>query len=417
MDRRDFLGTTMASVTASITASVPASARHRKAPRILLVSGWQTINIGDIGHTPGMLRLLERHLPQAEVVLWPRNIGDGVKEMLVKHFPKVTSAMTAAEVTQAFADCDFLLHSSGPALVGGKQLAEWSAKTKKPYGILGITVGTMDDASRAVLNGAKFFYTRDTLSLAYAKKEKITTPILDFAPDSAFAVDIRDDAKADAFRAKHGLEEGKFLCVIPKYRNTPYWLVRKPVSDKPLTDGDKAKDKTNQAMKESDFAKVRPAVIEFLKTTPYKVVLVPEDKTHININKEMFLDRIPDDLKSRVVWKDDYWLTDEAISLYLKSLGLLSMDMHSPIMCIGNGIPAIHCRFKEQTTKGQMWNDIGLNNWLFNLDDEKDGDKITAALLAMVKDPAAAKKTALKAKAFVDGKFAETFKVLGKSLA
>jgi len=31
-------------------------------------------------------------------------------------------------------------------------------------------------------------------------------------------------------------------------------------------------------------------------------------------------------------------------------------------MCIGNGIPAVVCRFKEQTTKGFMWEDIGLGD-------------------------------------------------------
>jgi hypothetical protein len=29
------------------------------------------VNIGDIAHTPGMLALLERHLPEAEITLWP----------------------------------------------------------------------------------------------------------------------------------------------------------------------------------------------------------------------------------------------------------------------------------------------------------------------------------------------------------
>ena len=35
----------------------------KRAPRILLRSSWQTVNIGDIAHTPGVLRLLEKHLP------------------------------------------------------------------------------------------------------------------------------------------------------------------------------------------------------------------------------------------------------------------------------------------------------------------------------------------------------------------
>ncbi|MFK7817687.1 MAG: hypothetical protein AB8G99_03125 [Planctomycetaceae bacterium] len=35
--------------------------------------------------------------------------------------------------------------------------------------------------------------------------------------------------------------------------------------------------------------------------------------------------------------------------------------MHSPIMCIGNCIPVAVGRFEEQSNKGLMWGDIGLN--------------------------------------------------------
>ena len=71
--------------------------------------------------------------------------------------------------------------------------------------------------------------------------------------------------------------------------------------------------------------------------------------------------------------------------------------MHSPIMCIGNGIPAIVCRWAEQTSKGFMWRDIGLNDWLFTLDNEDEIKAVAPAVLAMAKDPAGAKVKAAKA--------------------
>ncbi len=40
-----------------------------KPYRILLRSSWQTVNIGDIAHTPGMLALLERYRSDAEVII------------------------------------------------------------------------------------------------------------------------------------------------------------------------------------------------------------------------------------------------------------------------------------------------------------------------------------------------------------
>lgn len=63
-----------------------------------------------------------------------------------------------------------------------------------------------------------------------------------------------------------------------------------------------------------------------------------------------------------------YWLTDEAVSTYSRSAGLFGLEMHSPIMCIAQGIPAIFCRFDEQTSKGYMWRDIGPGDWLFDMD-------------------------------------------------
>ena len=69
--RRTFL----AGLAATACAGPDLAATVRRPPRVLLRSSWQTVNIGDIAHTPGMLRLLGEHLPDAEVTLWPGNIG------------------------------------------------------------------------------------------------------------------------------------------------------------------------------------------------------------------------------------------------------------------------------------------------------------------------------------------------------
>ena len=78
------------------------------------------------------------------------------------------------------------------------------------------------------------------------------------------------------------------------------------------------------------------------------------------VGREMFWDKLPAEVKQRVVWRERFWLTDEALSTYVRSAGLFGSEMHSPIMAVGNGIPAIVCRFEEQTSKGFMWRDIGL---------------------------------------------------------
>src|SRR5688500_19024314 len=89
--RRSFLAqfsTALAAATAG--RSLLAADGTPRKPRVLLKSGWQTVNIGDIGHTPGMLRLLAEHLPGIDVALWPNSIGGNDTPALFKrHFPNL----------------------------------------------------------------------------------------------------------------------------------------------------------------------------------------------------------------------------------------------------------------------------------------------------------------------------------------
>ncbi|NBR43164.1 MAG: polysaccharide pyruvyl transferase family protein, partial [Verrucomicrobia bacterium] len=143
------------------------------------------------------------------------------------------------------------------------------------------------------------------------------------------------------------------------------------------------------------------AIVQIVKQTDLKVLICPEDRTQMALGKEILFDKLPDEVKDRVVWRQDYWLTDEALSVYVRSAGLFGNEMHSPIMCVGNGIPAIVCRWAEQTSKGNMWKDIGLSEWLFDLDDETQLAGIVPAVLAMAKDPIAAKAKVSKAQAIL----------------
>ena len=89
--------------------------------------------------------------------------------------------------------------------------------------------------------------------------------------------------------------------------------------------------------------------------TPLKVLVCPEDQSQMTVGKRWIVDKLPAEVRERVVWRERFWLTDEALSTYVRSAGLFGLEMHSPIMCIGNGVPAIVCRFAEQTSKGIMW--------------------------------------------------------------
>ncbi len=402
---------------------IAACLADAKPKRILLRSSWQTVNIGDIAHTPGVLKLIETYLPNAEVYLWPSKLDNGVDELLKQSFPKVKFAQGADALKKAFDECDFLLHGSGASLVAERDVVKWSEATGKPYGVYGITLpekkssSTTETSEEAmaqtigVLSDAEFVFFRDSKSLALAKRLGCNSSVMEFGPDGAFACDLRDAHKAEKFLAEHDLETGKFLCCIPRLRYTPYWTIASKKSEL-----DEVKHDRNEAMKEHDHAQLRKAIIDVVRNTEMKVLICPEDQTQMKVGREMLYDQLPGDVLKRVAWRPDYWLTGEAVSVYVRSAGLFGNEMHSPIMCIGHGVPAIVCRFAEQTSKGYMWEDIGLGDWLFDLDDEVQVANIASTVLAIAKDPAAAKIKAAKAKSFVEQRQRETMAVLSAKL-
>jgi len=417
MDRRFF-------VVSSLTAAFSAIAAEKgRPPRIVLRSSWQTVNIGDIAHTPGILRLLEEFFPEVEISLWPSRVDNGVDAMLLARFPKLRIIQGDEALRAAFQDGDFLLHGSGPSLVGEKDVLRWRTETGKPYGVYGITFGPKGSTSTAsasdaalagtidLFNGAQFVFFRDSKSLSFAKEKGAVCPLMGFAPDAAFAVDLRDDAAADAFLAANGLEPGRFLCCIPRLRYTPYWTL----SEKKAA-FDPVKHARNEAMKEHDHRPLRDALIAVVRETSMKILLCPEDRTQMAVGKELLLDPLPPEVRAKVVWRPNYWLTAEAVSTYVRSAGLFGNEMHSPIMCIGNGIPAIVCRWPEQTTKGYMWEDIGLNDWLFDLDDEARVAQVVPTVLAIARDPEVARAKAEAARERVRQRQRETMGILGAAL-
>jgi hypothetical protein len=184
-----------------------------------------------------------------------------------------------------------------------------------------------------------------------------------------------------------------------------------------MTDEDERKHKVNEAKKEQDHAGLRAGIVSIVRETKLNVLVCPEDQSQMTVGKELLVDPLPDDVKKRVVWREKYWLTDEARSTYLRSAGLFGNEMHSPIMCVGSGVPALVCRWAEQTSKGYMWRDIGLGEWLFDMDDEKERGRVAGAVLDFAKDLKGAKEKTAKARAFVQERQTATMKALAAELA
>ena len=58
----------------------------------------------------------------------------------------------------------------------------------------------------------------------------------------------------------------------------------------------------------------------------------------------------------------------DATTVYIRSSNVFGFEPPSPILCIGHGIPGIVDRFTEQGIKGNIWWDIRLDDWLFDID-------------------------------------------------
>src|SRR5688572_18795612 len=420
MNRRSFLGMAFwGGLALRVRAAVPGG-----RPCILLRSSWQVVNIGDVAHTPGVLALLERHVPDAEVILWASSdLSAEVAAMEHRRFPKLRivkgtiredGSASDADLADAIRKADFLLHGSGASLVAAKDVAAFVKHTGKPFGVYGITHGSFftGRTDKELLNQAKFVYFRGSVSLEFAKREGVTAPIMEFAPDGAFACDLRNDAAAEAFLNANGLKEGEFVCCIPRLRYTPYWEIRRET----MTAEQRRRQARNEAMAEEDHAPLREAIRAVLRETQMKVLVCPEDQSQMAVGKRWIVDRLEAKERERVVWREQFWLTDEALSTYVRSAGLFGLEMHSPIMCIGNGVPALVGRFSEQTSKGLMWRDIGLGDWLFDMDQPSDVERLTPTVLELARNPEAARAKAAKAREFVEKRQRETMAHVAKSV-
>ena len=440
LNRRTFL-----TRTAAATALAPlvrpsifaAAAKSGRPPRILLRSSWQSVNIGDIGHTPGALSLIEKHFPEAEVTLWPGNLGHGSRDLLTKGYPRLKIAEgsvvdgkpTTPALAKAWEETDLYLSGSGSGFPASAQAVMFRRATGKPVGVFGVSTdpisgiggdrdpegGTLVSIReralklppthlsadlRFIMDQSAFFFCRDTISRDYLKAQGVKTPILEFGPDAQLGMHLRDDAKGFAWLKARGLEEGKFISVIPRLRYTPYYRIREGAKRTPSDD---VRDAINNRTTEQDHSKVRDMIIAYVKNTGNKVMVCAEMTYEVELGKEVLVDPLPAEIKKNVIWRDTYWLPDEAASIYSKAQAVISLECHSPLIALHNGTPTFYVRQPTDTCKGQMYRDFGAGEWFFEID-ETNGAQLWSRLEAIHKDPAKAKAKVKAIMATVDAR-------------
>ncbi len=401
--RRHFI----ASVTAALGGSVFAADGRPKT--IVLQSAWAVHNIGDIGHTPGTLRVLEEHLPEVRIVLWAMKLDERVEAMLRARFPKVTILQgspskndeAGLKLQQAIKGCDLFIRNSG--MGQDTSFMKFCKENGKPYGLFGqsyfpdMVTGEGAEERIALLNGASFIYTRETKTLGILKDAGVKPPVLEFGPDGCFGIDVRDDERGLATMQKLGLEERKFITI----------QLRTHTPSHPGVD-DKRPQKLNPlhptprmiADDERRAAKYCDLITRWVKKTGHKVLIAPEVHKEMEHNKRFIYDKLPADIQKHVVNLEYFWNADEAASVFARAHTVVCHEPHSPIIALANGTPIIHTYSEFHSPKCWMFKDIGLPEWLLEMD-ETPVEKMAETLFAIDADYPAAQAKVQKAMAYV----------------
>ena len=384
--------------------------------KILLRSGWQTVNIGDIAITPGMLRLIERHLPGAEVTLELFQDNERVRGMISRAFPNVRilpqafqmpeagagidGPAPAAEYVQAMREADLFLYSSGPIFSYGRNNFSWDLLMRlmypcfmamdcgTPWGSYGQSFDRFAPPSeyfyRDFLSRAAFLYCRDSDSETLLRDLGVKSPVLGFAPDATFAFDLRDEEGAEGILENFGLEKGKFLVAIAHGRAGTDVL-----------------------------AKTARVIEQWIKDTGLPVLLCPEVTKNLAQHREKLLPMVDTNVRQKVHCLERFWLPDEAATVYRDAAAVFSGEMHSVILSLAAGTPAM--LFRLQATgdaadalanglnndehvmsdglKGRMMSDLGLSDWLIYNSEQADIKAVADTLVHIFEDKTTTHRT------------------------
>ena len=337
-------------------------------------------NIGTTAHGPGAVALLDRYLPECEVRVWASApLSAPMQKMMERRFPDVKIVCgrldgTSPEVEEAARWCDLLLIGPGTGIAVPRDVEAFTAFCGKPYAAAGIGFAEKDLEK---MRKSGFIFLRDTIAQKAADEANLGVPS-GFVPDGAFLFDAADDAGAVEFMNRYGLEKGKFVCCLPRYRCTPTWEVfpgETPPADKIAY---------NKSMVEQDMTPLVNAACRVVREKGWKVLLSPETEPATRLCQNELYAMFPEDVKPYIVVQDSFWEADLALGVYKQSCGVWGTEMHSQVMAIGNDIPAIVCRTREFGSKSQMWNDLGLNEWLFDFDIAGDRERFPEAVMQML---------------------------------
>ena len=293
------------------------------------------------------------------------------------------------ESAEAFADAGFVYYNSGTTLnfgrLGVRRLFGYTLPLamsllvaralKIPYGIgsqsFDLLEWPMDLVYRTLFRDAEFVYCRDTDSLNYLKEKMFSFKQTGFRPDTTIFFGKDDAAWADSWLADRGLENGKFMTVVLRI-SSPKAKYHDP------TGGAVSPQRCEHHMQALKYM-----IEEFVHRTGNKVLIAHETRDTLGENnaRDFLFDILNGETRKNCVYLDFFWTPEQALAVYRRTMLLVSMEMHSIIMGIGNGVPVLHIPYAECGRKRQMVRDMGLDRWLIDIDEPDSGEQMLRAAL------------------------------------
>lgn len=299
---------------------------------------------------------------------------------------------TNPEAARAFDDAGFLLYTSGTTLnfgrMGVRNLRGFTLRYAMPllvaraagipYGVNAQSFDAVDWPVTLVYQplfcDARFVYCRDPDSLEYLRQQHLLCSRSGYRPDTTFFFSGLDEAWAEQFMQAHHLEKGRFITVT----------IRSPNQPGPLA------GTMTEERGEAILARVRSFIEGWVQRTGLPVVLAPEVYTEVEAAHRSIFLRLSPDARKRCVELEKFWTTEQAYSLYRRAEAVVSMEMHSVIMALSLGTPVLMPQFSENGRKVWMLEELGLKDWIFDIDEPGSTDGLLIAALKIHGDPTGA---------------------------
>lgn len=392
MQRREFIKKSGFIAGLGLVASAGACTIQKKRKTIVLWSGWDTVNIGDIGHTPGLLSLLQKYLPDVRIILIASTMNPAIRSMLEKRFGRIEivvkdifgDKILEPDIRDILGDADLFIRNSNTG--SNTEYIHHLNEMGIPVGIFGQSLFPwFADGDAGILrvnqiNKADFVYCRESITLQLLKNNNVQNPLLRFVPDACFGIDVRDDEGALGIMNQFGLEDKKFITIQlrthtqshDKEDMPPGYGPWKPIPENIPLDSNRAE-------------KFIRLIVDWVDRTGNKVLIAPEAKKEMAANKRFIYDQLPERIKSFVVNLDRFWNVDTAASVFSRAHTVICHEPHSPVIALANGTPVIHTYSDEYGPKYHMFRDIGLSEWLME-HDSTPADKMSEALFGIEND-------------------------------